>query len=42
MFEAYHQEGHRACVEAEKDEFMKNFGLAEQEGENTANEVCQK
>ena len=34
MFEVYHREGYRACVEAENDEFMKNFGLTGQQGEN--------
>ena len=26
MFEAYHREGYRACVEAEQDDFMKYIG----------------
>lgn len=27
MFAAYHREGYRACVEAEKDDFMKKYGV---------------
>ena len=26
MFEAYHREGYRACVEAEQEDFMKSIG----------------
>ncbi|XP_068684619.1 uncharacterized protein [Montipora foliosa] len=39
MFAAYHREGYRACVEAEKDDFMKNFGFREQQSEDASNIV---
>ena len=39
MFEAYHREGYRACVETEKDDFMKNVGVEGQQIENAYNLV---
>ncbi|XP_068683749.1 uncharacterized protein [Montipora foliosa] len=39
MFAAYHREGYRACVEAEKDDFMKSYGIREQQSEDAINIV---
>lgn len=36
MFEAYHREGYRACVEAEEDGFMKH--IVEQEPDPNTND----
>ncbi|XP_068681781.1 uncharacterized protein [Montipora foliosa] len=39
MFAAYHREGYRACVEAEEADFMKNYGISEQQSEDASNIV---
>ncbi|XP_068730719.1 uncharacterized protein [Montipora capricornis] len=36
MFAAYHREGYRACVEAEKDDFMKKYGITDQHCEDAS------